>query len=231
MANTALGTPYVVSTDLVANYPTVSSNLADHIDLVTINPFADSTARSTAIPTPVEGQVSYLEDSNRVEVYNGSSWVSVGGKIAQVVSTAKTDTFTTTSSTFTDVTGLSVSITPIATSSKVLVMFSVTGNGNSGNAGMMIRLVRGSTAIAVGDAAGSRTQATIGNIELVGPNSMSNSMDFLDSPNTTSSTTYKIQIRSNVNGQTVFVNRSTTDTDAATFARTVSTITVMEVLA
>lgn len=81
MATTALGTPYVVSTDLVANYPTVSSNLADHIDEVTVNPFATSAARTTAIPSPTEGMVSYLEDSNRVEFYNGTAWVPISGLV------------------------------------------------------------------------------------------------------------------------------------------------------
>lgn len=79
MATTALGTPYVISTDLVANYPTISSQLADHIDDVAVNPFATSTARGTAIPSPTEGMVSYLEDSNRVEFYNGTAWVPISG--------------------------------------------------------------------------------------------------------------------------------------------------------
>jgi hypothetical protein len=43
------------------------------------------------------------------------------GKVLQVVQTTKTDTFTTTSTSFTDVTGLSVSITPSSASSKILI--------------------------------------------------------------------------------------------------------------
>jgi len=46
--------------------------------------FADSTARSSAIGTPSEGMVSYLDDSNQVEVYDGSSWVNFTGDITQV---------------------------------------------------------------------------------------------------------------------------------------------------
>lgn len=182
----------------------------------------------TSLNTTVsDTEIGYLDGVTS----NIQTQLNSKGKILQVVSTTKTDTFTTTSSTFTDVTGLSVSITPTSATSKVFVMFSVTGNGNTGNAGLMIRLVRDSTAVAVGSAAGSRTQATIGNIEEAGPNAPAHTMDLLDSPATTSATTYKIQVRSNVNGQTVTVNRSLTDTDAATFARTVSTITVMEVSA
>ena len=48
----------------------------------------------------------------------------VGGKILQVVSTTKTDTAsTTTSGSFTDISGMSVSITPSATSSKIFIIF------------------------------------------------------------------------------------------------------------
>jgi hypothetical protein len=53
-------------------------------------------------------------------------------------------------------------------------------------------------------------------------------INFLDSPATTSATTYKIQVRGNV-ASTVAVNRSVNDADAATSARTASSITVMEV--
>jgi hypothetical protein len=42
-------------------------------------PYADSTARSTAVPSPVEGQMSYLEDTNAVEVYDGTAWTSISG--------------------------------------------------------------------------------------------------------------------------------------------------------
>ena len=42
--------------------------------------FANATARTTALSGVLaEGMVSYLDDVNRVEVYNGSSWVAVGG--------------------------------------------------------------------------------------------------------------------------------------------------------
>lgn len=41
--------------------------------------FADSSARTTALSSVLaEGMMSYLQDTNTVEVYNGSSWVNVG---------------------------------------------------------------------------------------------------------------------------------------------------------
>jgi len=41
--------------------------------------FADSSARSTAISSPAEGQVSYLKDDDKMYTYSGAAWVEVGG--------------------------------------------------------------------------------------------------------------------------------------------------------
>ena len=78
MAVTAPGSPYVETSDLVANYPGVSESLAERVDLVGVLPFANSTARGTALPSPTDGQYSYLQDTNATEYYNGSAWVAAG---------------------------------------------------------------------------------------------------------------------------------------------------------
>jgi len=78
MATTAPGSPYVESSDLVANYPAVSEALAERVDTVGVLPFATSTARGTAIPSPTEGQYTYLQDSNATEYWDGSAWVAAG---------------------------------------------------------------------------------------------------------------------------------------------------------
>jgi hypothetical protein len=151
-------------------------------------------------------------------------------RVLQIVSTAKTDTFTSTSTSFVDVTGLSVSITPSATSSKVLVYVEFSGCNDVGLANFFFQVVRGTTAIAVGDTAGSRTPVS-GTINLGSAASLANRVVvFLDSPATTSATTYKIQARNSAAG-TLYVNRAQTDTDAATTARAISSITVFEVSA
>jgi hypothetical protein len=151
-----------------------------------------------------------------------------GGKVLQVVSTTKTDTFTSTSTSFTDITGLSVSITPSATTSKIMVFYNVTGSGDVGVNTSSVRLVRGATAINIGDAAGSRTPATNGIFEGETTAIGNASTNFLDSPSTTSATTYKIQVRCN-NGGNSFINRSESDSDQGQNNRTTSTITVMEI--
>lgn len=78
MALTPPGSPYVESSDLVANYPAVSESLAERVDLVGVLPFASAAARTTALPTPTDGQYSYLQDTNSTEVYNGVAWVAAG---------------------------------------------------------------------------------------------------------------------------------------------------------
>jgi hypothetical protein len=78
MATTTPGTPYVESSDLVANYPAVSEALAERVDLVGVLPFADAAARTTALPTPTDGQYSYLQDTNATEYWDGAAWVAAG---------------------------------------------------------------------------------------------------------------------------------------------------------
>ncbi len=156
----------------------------------------------------------------------GSGSVSSLGRILQVVQTAKTDTFTSSSSSFTDITGLSVSITPSSASSKVMVIVETNTSTTGGN-NAILRLLRGSTAIAVGDSAGSRPQAFAQTRVNDTNASLGSSVNFLDSPNTTSATTYKVQMMSQ--SGTVGINRTNADSDSATIARTFSSITVMEI--
>jgi hypothetical protein len=151
------------------------------------------------------------------------------GSILQVVSTTKTDAYSNAAqNAWNDVTGLSVSITPSSASNKILVTGQLSYAASSN---LYFRLVRVSTAIAVGDTAGSRISCTgasgynfaDGN---VGENA---NFEFLDSPSATTSTTYKIQVYGfNI---TQYVNRVVTDTDSAISPRNISTITVTEVKA
>ena len=158
------------------------------------------------------------------------------GKILQVVSTTKTDTSSFTSNstnTFVDLSGLSVSITPTAASSKILIQFDVSVAVGTGT--VHVRLVRGSTAIAVGDSASNRLQSTVARrsqSSVYALESTPMSMSFLDSPNTTSATTYKLQGTAGSSyNTTYYVNRSSSDTDADYGARVASTITATEVAA
>jgi hypothetical protein len=154
---------------------------------------------------------------------------STNGSVLQVVSTTKTDTFTTTNTSFTDLTGLSVSITPSSTSNKVFVSAIVNGMGQSGVCSVAGQLVRDSTAIAVGTTAGSRTSASFYLSDGSSTQTLESAyVEFLDSPATTSATTYKIQVKVTAAG-TGHINRQESDTDTASRGRLVSTITAMEI--
>ena len=150
------------------------------------------------------------------------------GSVLQVVSATLTSTVSLSGAAYQDVTGLSVSITPSSASNKVLVF----GFFNGASADISyFRLVRGATAICIGDAAGTRVQATGG-----GWGTGSNGtwdpatlpFSFLDSPATTSATTYKLQLGAN-SAIAYYVNRGPNDADSANSGRSASTITVMEI--
>ena len=142
-------------------------------------------------------------------------------KIAQVISVFKADAFSTSSATFVDVTDLTVSITPSLATSKILVFAYVSTSASTSN-DHFLNLNRGATAICQ-----TTSGSTISTAHLFVPNtamSLHNPIIFLDSPATTSATTYKIQAK--VGSDTMYVNRRGADTTGST-----STITVMEILA
>jgi len=151
-----------------------------------------------------------------------------GGKVLQVVSTAKTDTTTTTSTTYTDITGMSVAITPTSASSKILVQVSLNVEPSNGYISS-IKLLRDSTGI-IGDAAGSRDRGTFWIKGHYASTMYNQALLYLDTPNSTSELTYKLQwlIES---GGTFALNRTVSDEDSSGRPRNLSTITVIEVSA
>jgi len=158
-------------------------------------------------------------------------------RILQVVSTTKTDTFSASIASGADaaITGLSATITPSSATSKILVLLDVNGADSTNTTPQLgLRLYRGATEIGSGAAASSRT-TVIGATRIASgnPASIANaSVSYLDSPATTSATTYAVYLAS-LNGSTAtfVVNRSSTDTDAVQYARSSSHITLMEVSA
>jgi len=153
--------------------------------------------------------------------------IIIPGHGVQVVQTQKTDTFTTTSTSFVDVPGLSVTITPKSSSSKILILGSLSGNGQHNTWGLMPRLLRGSTAINVATGQGNRIQA-MAMMEVAGGAFATVPIAFLDSPATTSATTYKIQVRVN-SANTSHIGRGITDSDNTTYARSTQTLIAMEI--
>lgn len=190
----------------------------------------DAAFGGTGEKTLAEGQFAYIEASDQTQYYNGSAWTALSSKIVQVVTTSKTSAFTTTSSTFTDVTGLSVAITPTSASSTILVISSFMVGCDPTTTSGFFRLMRNSTAIDIGDAAGSRIQASNDITAINGDKQAVGNIMFIDSPATTTATTYKIQVAS-PGSTTVAIGASSTDTNSAGRSRTAASITVMEIAA
>jgi hypothetical protein len=161
------------------------------------------------------------------KLVSDSLGAGVGGKVLQVIQSVKTDTFTSTSTSFTDITGLSVSITPTSTSNKILVMVHLMGHGQSGANHGLFRLLRDSTVIYAGDTAGNRASCFGDSITADVNGAEANVAIYLDSPSTTSSITYKIQ--GVTEAGTFYVNRTPNDGDTIARGRTASSILVQEI--
>jgi hypothetical protein len=197
---------------------------------VTLAAPAVSGTTTLTLPTTTGNVVADTATQTLTNKTLGAGTVMPTGSVLQVVSTTKTDTFSTASTSATDITGLSVSITPSSASNKILIMFNV--NTSMENFQMSTFLVRNSTTIFVGDTAGSRVSATTALCGTPGTNEFTisnvpNVGIYLDSPSSTSSVTYKIQTQ--VNAGTGYVNRSYADDNANYRGRTPSSITVMEI--
>ena len=153
-----------------------------------------------------------------------------GAGILQVVSTTKTDTWSASlgaGATSSEVTGFTVSITPSSASNKIFITATITGAVQSQTGYILYR--DGAPMDYRGDAAGSRTRVSTA----AGSSAYGESVTFnyLDSPATTSSTTYSLRILNAEAGTvTAYLNRNpVSDGDAAQTWRAASTITVMEI--
>ena len=160
----------------------------------------------------------------------------VGGKILQVKQTTKLDTFSTTSSSNTDVTGLSVTITPSSSSNKIFITASISLGSANADRNLNLFVTRGDTEIYKADQSGSNRQRAGGGLhyhhgisQTIG--TYSTNIMFLDSPSSTSELTFKIRANAGVNGGTLHINRTGDSSDDNNRASYPSSITVMEVQA
>jgi len=193
----------------------VLANPASSGDLVeTISFFVSSVVN--AIPAVANAVTTSYINSGAVtaaKMAASGAWAPVG-TVIQVVNATYSTEISTSSSTYAD-SGLSASITPTSSSSKILILIDVQGGKTTGNTGLDLKLLRGSTDLIIFAKASGYNGGTSYN--LVG----SSSCCYLDSPATTSSTTYKVQLASNANISTARINDN----------NSVSTITLMEIAA
>ena len=157
------------------------------------------------------------------------------GTVLQVKSTAKTDVFTSTSTTYTPITGLTATITPSSASSKILVTVQLAfGIGHPSTSSInwgSFRLSGGNSGTYKGASPGSRRDAVFGghiDTNTIAPALLSGSIVFLDSPSTTSAITYGVECITRTGGS-ININRSPKDEDSDIFTRGASSITLMEI--
>jgi hypothetical protein len=149
----------------------------------------------------------------------GIKWAAPagGGKVLQVVNATYSTEVSSTTSTFVD-TGLTATITPTSATSKILVIVSQMGVSKSGSTRMHLKLLRGATDILQMSDINAYTGASDFN------NIGSVTSSYLDSPATTSATTYKTQFCSQQNVSVVYVQNYASGAN-----NSVSTITLMEI--
>jgi hypothetical protein len=160
--------------------------------------------------------------------------VNINGTWLQVVSATKTNSFVTSSSGYTAITGLSVSITPTSTSSRILLMYSVNYDSTRSNSGGGFAFGRNGTIIdgMIGNAAGIRYRVNMdfGANNNADQSGMSRTSNYVDTPNTTSSVTYQLFLFQDATTFSTFINRARFDdasgaqSDDGRFASSVTAI-------
>jgi hypothetical protein len=177
------------------------------------------------------GSISGLSSNGFViDVASGSKIVQPGA-VLQVVQAVKTDP-----SSFSVATGgfstaaISATITPTATTSKILVVVHASVDGNTGAIqGTLFR--NGSATTYVGDAEGSRRRVSTSTRNVGNDNNSSHlTFDFLDSPASTSAQTYDVRLgHAQADTRTLYINRSDFNQNGAVDSRQASSITLMEI--
>ena len=181
----------------------------------TITLDAPAVAGTTTLTLPATSG-TVITTGSTGQVINKASLPT--GSVLQVVNATYGTQTSTTSSTFSD-TGLTATITPTSTTSKILVIVSQNGCfKGAGNTYLQLRLLRNSTTIINLESLGNYSNTSV----TMGVNA--SSTNYLDSPATTSATTYKTQFLSGDNATILY-------TQATNGFTPVSTITLMEIAA
>ena len=193
-----------------------------------VNQIRHTGASADAITMDASGNVTFPANATCSGTASGFG----GGKLLQTIMVEKTDTTShSAGSTIQDISGMTVNITPSATSSKILVTSTVQICAYTGGYSFALYLMRDSTNLSIGDASSNRTRATFG-----GLTNANNDYDlrpftisYLDSPNTTSQVTYKWRWNNPYHSTAMYLNRPQGFADGSYSVMTSSNIIVQEI--
>lgn len=216
----------------IVNNSVTNSKLRDSAALSVIGNSTNSTADPADIFAANDGEV--LRRSGTTLGFGKLSALAFPSNFPiQIVQAVKTDvqTIDTDTTSWVDVTNLSITLTRVipSASGKVRIQATISGSSNNANFGTAYRIVRGTTPIGVGIVDGLRIPTTsMGSFDgshLIA----STSIDFIDSsPGETTTVVYKIQARI-YSASLGYINRSNSDTNAGDYSyRTISTMTLTE---
>ena len=218
MANEQTSVPlYAASEVLTAANMNISAGTGVPVFATTVT--RDAAFGGASEKVLAEGQLCYLSSTNKVQYYDGAAWATVGpvtgAKIAQVLQVTTATEVTTTSTSYVT-TGLSLAITPTLNTSTILILTTMPVQST-------VTLQNGNFTIFRGTVAGTNLATAVGFGVAYSEHTINLSFaaNFLDSPATTSATTYTVGMKTSNAANTV----------KAQVGNSTSTLTLIEVLA
>jgi hypothetical protein len=186
----------------------VNTNLMDQAVMT----FADATERTAELPSPLHGMVTYLKDTDSLEVFDNSAFVPVGVEpappaILQVVRATSSTNESTSNTSFTDA-NISVTITPTASDSGIILVYSAqlqVNGGTTGDQRTELQITDASNT-AVSGAEAAKMFINFGTI-IPSVSSMVQLWGY-DEPGVATATTYKVRHRSINSSNTSLIRNS-----------------------
>jgi hypothetical protein len=214
----------------IGNKPANKAVVASDLDPAVI------TGQTALATSPADTDEFLISDAGVLKRLDAS--LIGGGKLLQVVSTTKTDTYSESLSAYAEgssnVTGLEATITPTSASSKLLVFSAVNTSRSGDSASGGFAFFRDGSRVLSGASPSSRLAVAVGHFHIAGSTFSANSFMFgqVDA-SSTSETTFGIRLNNSGSSttRTFNLNKSNGDTDNSNHTRSISSIMVMEISA
>ena len=229
LLNGALGTPSSGTLTNCTGLPIAGGGTGQTTAVAAFDALAPTTTKGDLIAhngtdnirVPVGATNGHVLTVDSAEA-SGLKWAAASGGSSAPLFISKTDTETLAASSWTDISGLSLAFTAESITQKILVRACLVA-GNATTANVAFRLVNEDGVLLQGGAAGSRLLTHATTYTATAGAMIPTTIEVVFTPATTAARNYKVQWLRAGTGS-IFLNRSNTDTDAATFSRTASTL-------